>query len=64
MILTPSVPSLVERPTELKHSSIEVAMSDPIALWYAEHANFASLLRFLERQLDVLSKGEARPTMN
>jgi len=32
-------------------------MSDPIALWHAEHANFASLLRLLERQLDVFHKG-------
>jgi hemerythrin-like domain-containing protein len=33
-------------------------MSDSIALWRAEHANFATLLDLLERQLDLFHKGE------
>jgi hemerythrin-like domain-containing protein len=34
-------------------------MSDSIALWHAEHANFATLLDLLEGQLDVFHKGES-----
>ncbi|NDP41595.1 MAG: AraC family transcriptional regulator [Aromatoleum sp.] len=34
-------------------------MSDSIALWHAEHANFATLLDLLERQLDLFHKGES-----
>jgi hemerythrin-like domain-containing protein len=33
-------------------------MSDPIALWHAEHVNFATLLDLLESQLDLFHKGE------
>ena len=33
-------------------------MSDPIALWRAEHVNFASLLDILERQLDLFNRGK------
>src|ERR1700692_1747366 len=33
-------------------------MSDSIALWRAEHANFATLLDLLERQLDLFHAGE------
>jgi hypothetical protein len=33
-------------------------MSDSIALWHAEHANFATLLDLLEGQLDLFHKGE------
>lgn len=33
-------------------------MSDSIALWHAEHANFATLLGLLEGQLDRFHKGE------
>lgn len=36
----------------------EVAMPDSIALWRAEHANFATLLDLLEGQLDLFHKGE------
>jgi len=32
-------------------------MSDPIALWHTEHANFATLLDLLEGQLDLFHKG-------
>jgi hemerythrin-like domain-containing protein len=35
-----------------------VAVSDSIALWRAEHANFAALLDLLEGQLDLFHKGE------
>ena len=34
-------------------------MSDPIALWHTEHANFAALLDLLELQLDRFHRGEA-----
>jgi hemerythrin-like domain-containing protein len=34
-------------------------MSDPIALWHAEHLNFAALLELLERQLELFHKGMA-----
>jgi hemerythrin-like domain-containing protein len=34
-------------------------MSDPIALWRTEHANFATLLNLLESQLDFFHKGES-----
>ncbi len=34
-------------------------MSDSIALWHAEHANFATLLDVLERELDLFHKGES-----
>jgi hemerythrin-like domain-containing protein len=34
-------------------------MSDSIALWHAEHANFATLLDLLESQLDLFHKGES-----
>ena len=34
-------------------------MSDPIALWHAEHANFAKLLDLLEGQLDLFHKCES-----
>ena len=34
-------------------------MSDPIALWQAEHVNFATLLDLLEVQLDRFHRGEA-----
>ena len=34
-------------------------MSDPIALWHAEHVNFAALLDLLEVQLDRFHRGEA-----
>jgi len=33
-------------------------MSDPIALWHAEHVNFASLLDILEKQLDLFHRGK------
>lgn len=33
-------------------------MSDPIALWHTEHANFATLLDLLEVQLDRFHRGE------
>jgi hemerythrin-like domain-containing protein len=33
-------------------------MSDPIALWHAEHANFATLLDLLEGELERFHKGE------
>lgn len=33
-------------------------MTDPIALWRAEHVNFDKLLDLLERQLDVFHKGD------
>ena len=32
-------------------------MSDPIALWHAEHVNFAALLDLLEGQLDLFRRG-------
>ena len=32
-------------------------MSDSIALWRAEHANFATLLDLLEGELDLFHKG-------
>ena len=32
-------------------------MSDSIALWHAEHANFATLLDLLEGELDLFHKG-------
>ena len=38
-------------------------MSDPIALWHAEHVNFATLLDLLERQLELFHKG-GLPTTN
>src|SRR5271157_3345517 len=41
------------------HLGSEVAMSDPIASWHAEHANFATLLNLLEGQLDLFHKGES-----
>ena len=34
-------------------------MSDTIALWHAEHVNFAKLLDLLEGQLDLFHKGES-----
>jgi hemerythrin-like domain-containing protein len=34
-------------------------MSDSIALWHAEHVNFATLLNLLEGQLDLFHKGES-----
>ena len=34
-------------------------MSDPIALWHAEHVNFARLLDLLEGQFDLFHKGKA-----
>jgi hemerythrin-like domain-containing protein len=34
-------------------------MSDSIALWHAEHANFATLLDVLERELDLFHQGES-----
>jgi hemerythrin-like domain-containing protein len=34
-------------------------MSDSIALWHAEHANFVTLLDLLEGQLDLFHKGES-----
>jgi len=34
-------------------------MSDPIAIWRAEHSNFAKLLDLLEGQLDLFHKGES-----
>ena len=34
-------------------------MSDSIALWHAEHVNFATLLNRLEAQLERFQKGEA-----
>ena len=34
-------------------------MSDPIALWHAEHVNFGTLLDLLEGQLDLFHKGES-----
>ena len=34
-------------------------MSDSIALWHAEHVNFAVLLDLLEGQLDLFHKGES-----
>lgn len=34
-------------------------MPDSIALWHAEHANFATLLDLLEGQLDLFHKGES-----
>ena len=37
-------------------------MSDSIALWHAEHVNFAKLLDLLEGQFDLLSPGARRPT--
>ena len=33
-------------------------MSDPIALWHAEHTNFTTLLDLLEDQLDRFHRGE------
>jgi hemerythrin-like domain-containing protein len=36
----------------------EATMSDSIALWHSEHANFAALLDLLEGQLDVFHQGE------
>jgi hemerythrin-like domain-containing protein len=33
-------------------------MSDPIAVWHAEHANFSRLLNVLEQQLAVFHAGE------
>jgi hemerythrin-like domain-containing protein len=33
-------------------------MSDSIALWHAEHVNFAAVLDLLEAQLDLFHKGE------
>src|SRR5271169_2157980 len=37
----------------------EVTMSDPIAFWHAEHANFATLPKLLEGQLDLFHQGES-----
>jgi hemerythrin-like domain-containing protein len=34
-------------------------MSDSIALWHAEHVNFASLLDLLEKQFDLFHQGKA-----
>ncbi len=34
-------------------------MPDSIAIWHAEHANFATLLDLLEGQLDLFHKGES-----
>jgi hemerythrin-like domain-containing protein len=34
-------------------------MSDPVALWHAEHVNFASLLDILEIELDRFHRGQA-----
>jgi hemerythrin-like domain-containing protein len=34
-------------------------MSDSIALWHAEHANFATLLDLLEGELDLFHKGRS-----
>lgn len=34
-------------------------MSDSIALWHTEHANFAKLLDLLETELDLFHKGES-----
>jgi hemerythrin-like domain-containing protein len=34
-------------------------MSNPVALWHAEHINFADLLDLLEVQLDRFHRGEA-----
>jgi len=34
-------------------------MSDPIALWHAEHVNFATLLGLLEVELDRFHRGQA-----
>jgi len=34
-------------------------MSEPVALWHAEHVNFATLLDLLEVQLDRFHRGEA-----
>jgi len=36
-----------------------MAMPDPIALWHAEHINFAALLDLLEVQLDRFHRGQA-----
>jgi hemerythrin-like domain-containing protein len=32
-------------------------MADPVAVWHAEHARFASLLDFIEQQMTVFHKG-------
>jgi hemerythrin-like domain-containing protein len=38
---------------------LRYAMSDPVALWHAEHVNFASLLDILEIELDRFHRGQA-----
>jgi hemerythrin-like domain-containing protein len=37
----------------------DIAAYDPIALWHAEHLNFATLLDLLEAELDRFSRGRA-----
>ncbi len=34
-------------------------MPDPIALWHAEHANFARLIDLLDRQLEAFHRGDS-----
>jgi len=34
-------------------------VTDPLALWHAEHVNFARLLELLEAQLDCFHRGDA-----
>jgi hemerythrin-like domain-containing protein len=42
----------------MKASPDSVALADPVAAWHAEHAYFGSLLRLLQKELDVLHAGE------
>src|SRR5215510_2669318 len=37
---------------------MERAMAEPLAVWHAEHVNFARLLDLLERQVAAFQRGE------
>lgn len=36
-------------------------MTDPIEMWHSEHVYFLALLRLLEKQIDILHRGEEPP---
>jgi len=47
------------RAGKIQVGSCEIAMPDPIALWRAEHANFATLLDLLEVEVEHFRRGQA-----
>jgi hemerythrin-like domain-containing protein len=47
------------RNTKVFMAASDMAAFDPIALWHAEHVNFAALLDLLEAEVDRFSRGQA-----